>query len=103
MRLDYVVVHADDLGATRDWYAERLGLTAEWDTEEFVLLTGETGARLGVHRGTPLSEPESVHLHFEVDDVDDAYDELRANGVHFDAPPRDTDWGHRAAVLHDPV
>lgn len=103
MKLDYIVLHVGDVETTRDWYCDHLNLSAEWDTEEFVLLSGENGARLGLHRGSPLSDPESVHLHFEVDDVDKTYEQLRETGLTFTAPPTDTEWGYRTVVSQDPV
>lgn len=103
MRLDYIVLPGEDPQRIMEWYRSHLDLTVAWESDDFVLLTGESGARLGIHRGSPLPEPESVRLHFEVDDVDETFDRLRANGLEFMDHPTDTDWGYRSVTCHDPI
>jgi len=102
MDLTYIVVHTTDLAGVRDWYVTHLDLHPEWESEAFVRLVGDDGAALGIHEGTPVATPEAVHLHFEVADVDATYDRLQA-ALAFEAPPQDTDWGHRVITTHDPA
>lgn len=103
MKLDYAVLPVEDLETVREWYRRHLNLDTEWDTDSFVLLTGDDGARLGLHRGDPLTEPGAVQLHFAVTDVDSTYRSLRNQGVEFTDRPTDTEWGHRTATCHDPA
>lgn len=42
------------------------------------------------------------HISFYVDDVDKVYEECKKNGVHFDDPPSDKEWGARAVGCKDP-
>lgn len=103
MHLDYVVLPVDEPGESGAWYADVLGLSVEWDTADFVMVVGEGGARLGLHRGDPPAEPGVVQVHFEVDDVDETYGDLVEEGVAFTGPPADTDWGYRTAACRDPT
>lgn len=70
MKLVHIVLPTENVNETREWYRTFLDLGIEWESDGFVLLTGDDGARLGIHRGTALSESEHVHLHSEVVDVD---------------------------------
>lgn len=88
---------------TVDWYLSKLGLQKFWESPDFVLLGGETGARVGLHVGEPAATPERVQLHFQVEDVDAVYQRLRAGGLNFNGPPHETGWGYRVAVTSDPA
>lgn len=66
------------------------------------MLGGEGAARIAFHSGEPLTDPHLVQLHFQVEDVDETYRELRSEGVVFDRDPHDTEWGYRMARLTDP-
>lgn len=105
--LTYVTlpVNKSDLLLVRDWYLQVIGLSVVWESDDFVLLAGENGARPGLHTGTPLSEPGKVQLHFKVidADVDEVYTRLKNQGVIFLQGPTDTPWGYRVASLYDPI
>lgn len=102
MQLTYIVLATEDVSLLRDWYQHHLELTPDWDTQAFVRLSGDDGAALGIHRGTPLSNPELVQLHFEVQDIDATYDQLKQS-LTFQGPPKQTNWGSRVITTHDPV
>jgi catechol 2,3-dioxygenase-like lactoylglutathione lyase family enzyme len=91
------------IGSARDWYIEVIGLSTAWESDDFVLLAGKDGARLGFHAGIPLSEPDKVQIHFEVPDIDEVYARLKGQGVIFHQAPTNTSWGYRVASLHDPI
>lgn len=103
MKLDYIVLPTENVNEVREWYNKHLDLGIDWESADFVLMTGDDGARLGIHRVPSPSEPEHVHLHFEVDDVDDTYEELLEMGVRFSSPPENTNWGYRSVVCQDPA
>lgn len=103
MKLDYIILPTENVNETREWYSKYLDLGIEWESDDFVLMTGDNGARLGIHRGASLSESEQVHLHFEVADVNQPYDELRDAGLELSSPSGDTAWGYRTTVCHDPA
>lgn len=103
MDLNYVQVFAPDPPALRDWYVDTLGLTVADDAPEFVMLAGEGGAYLGIERGDPLANPEQLHLHFAVEDVEGTFAAIDTDRVTVVDPPHETPWAHRQARLRDPV
>lgn len=80
MKLDYIVLPMENVYQTREWYSKYLDLGIKRESNDFVLMTGDNGARLGIHRGVSVPESENVHLHFEVADVDRTSEELRDAG-----------------------
>lgn len=100
--LSYITLLVDDVDSVKDWYVRHLGLSVSWESADFVLLAGD-GADLGLHHGSPLSEPEKVQLHFSVADVDADYERLTAEGLTFYKRPETKPWGHRTAYLSDPA
>lgn len=105
MRLDYVVLTAADLGALRDWYVDVIGLSTVhgWDSDDFVMLAGDDGARQGLHPGEPLANPSSVQVSFRVEDVDAWTEELDGAGVEVLHGPETEPWGYRTTVVEDPA
>jgi len=105
MRFSYLTLQADEsqLDFARDWCIQVIGLSKVWQSDDFVLIEGDEGAGLGLHRGRPLTEPEKVQIHFEVPDVDQAYERIASQGANFSHGPADTPWGYRLVTLRDPV
>ena len=107
LRLSVIVLSVGDvamLDRCRDWYL-KLGLPkSPPDTpgESYWFDTGHNTS-IGVHTGEPVTNPEAVYLGLEVDDVEETYARLRADGFVFDGVPEDKSWGGRAVSLHDPV
>src|SRR5687768_4352036 len=102
VRLGHVTLRVRDLATARDWYAHNLGLRDVARRPDFVLLGAEDGPRLGLRAGEPVGDPDRVHLHFEVADVDALYEAIRLRGVAFESPPTNMPWGFRIATLRDP-
>lgn len=106
MRLNCIILTIgtpDDLVTARRWYEELVGLRVDSVVEDHsVWLDLGSGTQLGLHVGEPVGAPEHLTVGLQVDDVDHAYDELRARGVVFDGPPEDREWGRRAATT-DPT
>lgn len=103
MHLDYLTLPVADPAAVADWYRTHLDAETAWEGDDFVMVAGDAGARLGLHLGAPLADPGAVQLHFAVDDVDAAHERLAAAGVAFDGPPAETPWGYRVATTADPA
>ena len=103
VRLNHVTLAAVDVESSARFYA-RLGLTqlvADYpDYPRFLAPHGET--TLSLHRAEqPLLGP-SASIHFEVDDVDRAVDELKRAGFQFACAPSDQPYLWREAILLDP-
>lgn len=103
--LSYITLYVQEslFNFVREWYVQNLSLVMTWESDSFVLLSGEQGARLGLHVGTPLSEPGKVQLHFQVADVDALHRWLSQQGMPFLHGSQDQPWGYRTAALRDPV
>ena len=97
-RLDHVVLYADDVGRSRDWYASVLGLDVEFDRDDppVVGLKDDAELTLILVKG---KAPSDCSLFFQVDDVETAHRELSSRGVGFLYGPQVNDWGYGAALL----
>jgi catechol 2,3-dioxygenase-like lactoylglutathione lyase family enzyme len=103
VRLNHVTLAVGDVENSARFYA-RVGLqqiVADYpDYARFVAPQGDT--TLSLHRaGHPSPEP-SGSIHFEVDDVDRAVDELKRAGLRFACDPVDQPYLWREAILLDP-
>jgi lactoylglutathione lyase len=108
------VLFVSDLDRARDFYQNVLGLELGNADDEgayfslgpdgLMVISHETADDLlsaaDVDRG-PARGGRSV-LATTVEDVDAAYEELRAKGVEFIRVPEDRDWGLRCAHFKDP-
>jgi lactoylglutathione lyase len=110
---DYILVYVSDMQRSVAFYRDILGLPLRFTTpgwSEF-----ETGSvALALHRGSDerleerLSEqggrpPAGVaHLAFVVENIQLAYEGLKARGANFSLPPQKQVTGNTLAVLHDP-
>ncbi len=97
-----------DLAASIRFYTETLGLTLDFQYQDFY-----AGIRAGaqcfhlkrVDERDPsidyVDHGDHFHLYLEVDDVDAAAASLASKGVSLVRPPSDTAWGTRELVIHD--
>ena len=97
-----------DLDASIDFYTTKLGLTLEFQYEDFY-----AGIRAGsqlfhlklVDQQDPsidfVDKGEHFHLYLQTNDAVAAAQALRNNGVQIVKDVRDTAWGTREFVVHD--
>jgi lactoylglutathione lyase len=106
---DYVIVYVSDMQRSVAFYRDVLGLPvkftspgwSEFQTGSTTLALHRTGEeKLAPHQGRPPAG--QAHLGFIVDDLQAAYEELRARDVYFSLPPQKQTSGVTLAVLHDP-
>jgi catechol 2,3-dioxygenase-like lactoylglutathione lyase family enzyme len=117
MKLGYVRLLVRDFDGCVAFYRDKIGLPvamhiehakfAEFQTGETALELYDRGQMADIAGRSTASDPDGavdrVLLTFQVDDVDAAYEELRAKGVAFDVPLTDRpDWGARTAHFRDP-
>jgi lactoylglutathione lyase len=106
---DYIIIYVSDMQRSVAFYRDVLGLPMKFTSPgwtEFV--TGDTTValhRTGVeklppHQGRPPAG--QAHLGFVVDDIQAAYEALKARDVYFSLPPEKQVTGNTLAVLHDP-
>lgn len=103
--LSHVFVHVRSLADSHRFYVESLGLEVLDGGPDagYMRLGGGGGFTMGIEE-RPGEEVGSIGLEIviAVDDVDRRYAELVAQGVSFDLPPADQEWGARHAWLRDP-
>jgi len=110
---DYIVIIVEDLDRSLVFYTEILGLQLKHRAEAFAQL--ETGATrlalftreamsttLGMDLNAPDENAPGFELGFKVDDVDEAFRELREKGAAEVIAPTDRPWGQRTAYVRDP-
>ena len=103
MRLNHVTLAVGDVESSARFYA-RLGLTqivADYpDYARFLAPQGDT--TLSLHRAERPPSTPSASIHFEVDEVDRAVEELEQAGFSFVCAPVDQPYLWREAILLDP-
>lgn len=102
--LEEIALFTSDLDRTARFYERLLGVApAAWEPgETATFLLGSV--KLFLHRkGEPSPEwpPDEDHIAFQVEGVDQASEELKAQGLVMEVAPRDFYWG-RSAYLRDP-
>lgn len=87
-RLAQVAITVQDLDRAKAFYRDVLGLPHLFDAPPGLVFfqCGETRLMLSRPEG-PDTAGSSI-LYYGVDDVEAAYEEMRAKGVAFDEPPR---------------
>lgn len=107
-RISLIIIAVSDLRRSIEFYRDKLGLTLTAESSEWAeFAVGETRLALQASGKPKATGPAPAHaapemsLSFEVDDVVEAYEILRATGVHFSHRPAEHDFG-MLAVLTDP-
>jgi lactoylglutathione lyase len=108
-----IVLFVSDMGRSRDFYENVMGLECKHADNDAYFQLGPDGLLLidGATADDLLS-PADVDddpargarsvLASTVEDVDAAYEELRSRGAEFIRPPEDRAWGLRCAHFKDP-
>ena len=107
---DYFIVYVSDMQRSTAFYRDMLGLPlkfmspgwTEFDTGSTTVALHTTGdQKLPPHQGRPPAG--QAQLGFMVDDLQSAYETLKAQHVYFSQPPqKQRPTGSPLAVLHDP-
>ena len=108
-----VVLPADRMEATRDFYVHRLGLAPVFESTWFVALGcgGDDSVTLALMAhdhpstfpGTETLDGRGMFVTLQVTDARKALGVLRAAGVELAYPLTDEPWGQRRFSLRDPV
>jgi catechol 2,3-dioxygenase-like lactoylglutathione lyase family enzyme len=91
-----VILLASDLQASRDFYASKLGLEIERETDDEVTFKCAGQSRLTVSASTTGTKDEQTQASWRVDDLAAELDELRSRGVEimeYDTPELKTENG----------
>jgi catechol 2,3-dioxygenase-like lactoylglutathione lyase family enzyme len=111
-QLDYTMIVVSDMQRSLVFYRDKLGLPLKFQSPDWTeFATGTT--TLALHGGgipstqPPAGDPSKVagacSIGFNVDDVDQTYEELKAKGIRFVMPPMQREGeGIKLAVAIDP-
>jgi catechol 2,3-dioxygenase-like lactoylglutathione lyase family enzyme len=103
-RVGYVMIPVRDLARSLAYYRDALGLAVRFAGDEFAFLDAG-GVALALRKaGNPGPAPadHSIEIVFEVDDIDAAYEALRARGVEFRIAPRPATGDRHVTDFRDP-
>ena len=101
-KLNHLLIKVRDSARSRDWYVKNLGLHVEFEVKDvnFVALEDDWGmALLIAQEKVAKGASFGFVLHFEVEDVNSRYRELRRRRVKFVHPPKNTPWGYGPELL----
>jgi lactoylglutathione lyase len=110
-QIDYTMVMVSDMQRSVEFYRDQLGIPLKFQSPEWTeFVTGAT--TLALHGGGVPQQSGSggkdqaagtCSIGFNVDDVDQTYEELKAKGVNFVMPPTQREGeGIKLAVCVDP-
>ena len=111
-QLDYTMIVVSDMQRSVEFYRDKLGLPLKFQSPDWTeFATGMT--TLALHGGgipstqPPAGDPSKVagacSIGFNVDDVDQTYEELKAKGIRFVMSPMQREGeGIKLAVAIDP-
>lgn len=108
---NFYCIFSDDLASSRDWFVDRLGYRAGFDSDWFVNLQAADNAAVEIaimdrsHELVPDQFRQAASggmLTIVVDDVDSVHQAMKARGDHVIEPPRDLFYGQRRMLVQDP-
>lgn len=102
-RIWNITLTVKNLKRSVDFYENILGLQKKYEFRDYVGFDCG-GVEIGLKTWGELEKPRKGEpcISFLVDDVDDAYRNLRQNGVKVIEGPKDTVWGGRIILFEDP-
>ncbi len=106
---DYIIVFVSDMQRSTAFYRDVLGLPLKFASPGWTEFnTGAVTIALHTTSGDGSPQKQSLppagnaHIGFIVDDLQAAYDALKARDAFFSLPPTKQNSGAILAVLHDP-
>ncbi len=103
-RVGYLMIPVRDLARALAFYRDSLGLPVHFANDEFAFLNGGGVALALRHAKDFKAEPETsaIEVVFEVENIDAAYESLRARGVSFRIAPKEATGDKFVADFRDP-
>ena len=111
-QIDYTMVVVSDMDKSVEFYRDKLGIPLKFQCPEWTeFQTGATTLALhgggipqsGPPAGDPSKQAGACSIGFNVENVDETYEQLQAKGIRFVMPPTQREGeGIRLAVAVDP-
>lgn len=96
--ITYTILTTKDMGATRRFFTEQLGLSTEDDMGDvFSQFTTRDGSMWAIMAAQPQNTPGEIELYLRVEDVDQSYAEWQRRGVAMVTEPHDEEFGRTFA------
>lgn len=102
MNLNQITIKSQDVNRSVEFY-QKLGLRLIVDSSpRYVRFECPGGdSTFSISHGEVTKDPSTV-MYFEVTDLDQCHQKLKAQGILFTTEPEDKDWLWRESGLHDP-
>ena len=105
--LGYANFFITDFERSLKFFRDQLGLAVITEDESFGYASFDTGsATIAFAKADRDSQPELVGRHTGIglmaEDIDAAYEEMKATGVEFEMPPEKQPWGGVLGLFKDP-
>jgi len=96
------IIFVDDVLATLLWYQDKLGLQVEFAWGDPVVHGSIVAGNSTFHfsRADP-TEPRTSYMTLYVTQLDEYYDDVKAQGVEIVQQPGTMEWGMRAFMIND--
>ncbi|MEI9941964.1 MAG: VOC family protein [Pseudomonadota bacterium] len=111
LRYEGLTLTVESVERSIAFYGGKLGLKVEWNAAPAFAMIRHGAGTIGLlafaeasKEGVAAASPAQklgIHVEFSTDDLDGLYEELKAKGVVFHAPPHDEPW-ERSATALDP-
>ena len=111
MRFEGLTLTVASVERSIEFYRDKLDLKLEWNSSPAFAMLRIGAGTIGLlayseasKEGVQLSSPAqkmAIHIEFTTDHLDELYEELKAKGVEFHAPPHDEPW-ERSMTALDP-
>jgi catechol 2,3-dioxygenase-like lactoylglutathione lyase family enzyme len=108
-KVDYIMIIVSDMKRSVEFYRDKLGLQLKFESPEWTeFITGDTTLALhgGGERGERLQGKKragTCSVGFNVENLDQTYEQLKSRGVHFMMAPQAREGeGIKLAVALDP-
>jgi lactoylglutathione lyase len=111
-QIDYTMVVVSDMDKSVGFYRDKLGIPLKFQSPEWtefqtgtttLALHGGGVARTGPPAGDPSKQAGACSIGFNVENVDETYEQLQEKGIRFVMPPTQREGeGIRLAVAIDP-
>ena len=96
------IINVPDVLETLLWYQDKLGLQVEFAWGDPVvhgsIIAGDSTFHFS--RSDP-TEPRTSYMTIYVNELDELYEDVAAQGVMVIQPPETMEWGMRAFMIHD--
>ncbi|MTI09532.1 VOC family protein [Curvivirga aplysinae] len=108
----YPVLCVNNVQEMSDFYQTHFGFEVGFDSDWYVHLTMKEQPHINLafvksdHPSVPemlRQQAQGIILNFEVEDVDDFYDKMKAANMSIKLELRDEDWGQRHFIMTDPA